>query len=280
MSKYTTEVRFLCESLAGLDASTGESSIEDIITNAAPKIFNFSFPIFDENYRLPLERKILRHFYTREISEETVGLWKLRLNDKLNVIMPYYNKLYESELLKFNPFYDVDITREREGSNVGEQSRKQESVTNNIENRENKASYDGVSTGSSTNNKTDSETNWDLYSDTPQSGVEGIEGNTENHLHYLTNARKTTDNATSVNEYDNTQITQHENKSSDDRASTSTGNVDDTTNVTNLEQYVERIVGKQGASSYSELLRLFRKTFLNIDQMILDELENLFFGLW
>ena len=280
MSKYTTEVRFLCENLAGLDASTGESSIEDIITSAAPKIFNFSFPIFDETYRLPLERKILRHFYTREISEETVGLWKLRLNDKLNVIMPYYNKLYESELLKFNPFYDVDITREREASNVGEQSRKQESTVNNIENRENKASYDGVSTGSSTNNKTDSETNWDLYSDTPQSGIEGIEGNTANHLNYLTNARKTTDDATSSNEYDNTQITQHENKSSDDRASTSTGNVDDTTNVTNLEQYAERVVGKQGASSYSELLRLFRKTFLNIDQMILEELENLFFGLW
>lgn len=110
MSKYTTEVRFICENAAGYDESKGFNSVEDIITIAAPKVFNFDFPIFDENYRLPLEKKILRHYYTREIGEETVGLWKLRMQDTLCNLMPYYNKLYESELIKFNPLYDVDMT--------------------------------------------------------------------------------------------------------------------------------------------------------------------------
>lgn len=108
MSKYTTEVRYICESLYD-GTSHGFGDVETIIKRTAPRIFDFTYPIFDENYRLTLECKILRHYYTREISEETVGLWKLRLADKLNIIMPYYNKLYESELIQFNPLIDVDI---------------------------------------------------------------------------------------------------------------------------------------------------------------------------
>lgn len=119
MSKYTTEVRFLCESLTGHTESVGFNSVDEILNQAAPLIFDFNFPIYDESYRLVLEKKILRHYYTREISEETYGLWKLRLEDRMNIIMPYYNKLYESALLAFNPFYDVDLTTQHEGNQNG-----------------------------------------------------------------------------------------------------------------------------------------------------------------
>ena len=113
MAKYTTEVRTICESYAGLDESVGYSGIDDVISNSVSKIFDFNFPIFDDNYRLTLETKILKHYYTREIAAETVGLWKMWLNTRMNEIMPYYNKLYESELLAFNPFYDIDLTTDR-----------------------------------------------------------------------------------------------------------------------------------------------------------------------
>ena len=116
MSKYTTEVRFICEEGAGLDHSEGYKSINQIITDAMPKVFDFEFPIFDETYRPVLERKILKHYYTREIGMETVGMWKHFLDMRLNEIMPYYNKLYESELLQFNPLYDVDLTTDHSGS--------------------------------------------------------------------------------------------------------------------------------------------------------------------
>ena len=62
MSKYTTEVRFICEQYAGLGESKGYSSVDDIIQKALPKIFDFSFPIFDENYRNVLCTKIIKHF--------------------------------------------------------------------------------------------------------------------------------------------------------------------------------------------------------------------------
>ena len=110
MSKYTMQTRYVCENLIGVDESAGYESVDSIVTQAAPLVFDFHFPIFDENYRLPLEKKILKHYYTREIGEETVGLWKLRLENKLNEIMPYYNRLYQSELITFNPLYDTDLT--------------------------------------------------------------------------------------------------------------------------------------------------------------------------
>ena len=131
MSKYTTEVRFICEAAAGLDKSVGFNDIDsvldaavekifnfnfptpstELIDKAIPNIFNFNFPCFDENYRKILCKKILLHYYTREICEETVGLWKLRLCTRLNEIMPYYNQLYRSAAIEFNPFYDVEYSR-------------------------------------------------------------------------------------------------------------------------------------------------------------------------
>lgn len=119
MSKYTSEIRFICESVTGHSQSVGFNDVKNVLSDAAPIIFDFDYPIFDENYRIPLETKILRHYYTREISEETYGLWKLRLEDRMNVIMPYYNQLYESALIKFDPFRDVDLTTTHTGSASG-----------------------------------------------------------------------------------------------------------------------------------------------------------------
>lgn len=161
MSKYTTEVRFICETLAGQTESSGYSSIAEVIEKARTKLFDFSFPMFDESYRPVLETKILKHYYTREISEETVGLWKLRLDAKLNEIMPYYNKLYESELIEFNPLYMTDLHTDR-----------------NIQ-RANAANAN-TSTNSTGKNSSD---DWSVYSETPQGSLSRVEDET-----YLTNA--------------------------------------------------------------------------------------------
>ena len=109
MSKYTTELRFICENYAHLNKSEGYNSVKNILDNSWDKVFDFDFPIFDENYREPLCKKILRHFYTKEICEETVGLWKLRLEDRMNEIMPYYNQLYDSELISIEPLVNYRV---------------------------------------------------------------------------------------------------------------------------------------------------------------------------
>ena len=120
MSKYTTELRYICETNTSHPiVGNGFNNVAEIINSSHTNIFNFDYPIFDNRYRSVLEKKILLHYYTREISEETVGLWKLRLCDKLNLIMPYYNQLYESALIDFDPLVDVNYTRHKKLDKTG-----------------------------------------------------------------------------------------------------------------------------------------------------------------
>lgn len=253
MSKYTTEVRFICENSAGLSESEGANNVDSILDKCWNKVFNFDFPIFDENYRQVLCRKILKHYYTREIAHETVGRWKLALNAKLNEIMPYYNQLYKSELLEFNPFYDVDLTRSREGSGTSNRT------SNNTET--NSGTSKNVSSGIGTNN-TDT---LNRFSDTPQNSMDtqGIADSVP-----LTTVTKVNEDNMTTNESTDT-LTRNDNK---------TGN--GTENINNTDKYIETVKGKQGTENYSSLLKKFRETFLNIDMMIIEECSDCFFTLW
>lgn len=69
------------------------------------KLDLYSYPIFDENYRESLNNKIILHFYDREIGAETPDRFNYMLRRKMIEIMPYYNQMYMSELLKFNPLF-------------------------------------------------------------------------------------------------------------------------------------------------------------------------------
>lgn len=253
MSKYTTEVRFICENSAGLSESEGADNVDSILDRCWNKVFNFDFPIFDENYRQILCRKILKHYYTREIAHETVGRWKLALNAKLNEIMPYYNQLYKSELLEFNPFYDVDLTRSREGSGTSNKT------SNNTET--NSGTSKNVSSESGTNN-TDT---LNRFSDTPQNSMD-TQGITDSVP--LTTVTKVNEDNTTTNESTDTLI----------RNDTKTGN--GTENINNTDKYIETVKGKQGTENYSSLLKKFRETFINIDMMIIEDCSDCFFTLW
>lgn len=225
MSKYTTEVRFICETSAGLDESKGFNSIDTILTNCRANVFDFDYPIFDETYRPVLEKKILKHYYTREICAETVGLWKHFLSMRMNEIMPYYNKLYESELLQFNPLRDVDITKDHSGSaNKDSETNRSDSETNSKTRTDNLTRTDDFTrtdnlNETTTNTRTDNlsrvsqdsgtegtsgsevnkNTRWDVYSDTPQGSLQNVQNET-----YLTNARKIIDDGTGSTHSSNT----------------------------------------------------------------------------
>lgn len=120
MSTFTTQVRYICESKSGFTLEELENkTIDEVIEASRNAIFNFDFPVYDEAFRGVVESSILLHFYTREIGAETVGLWQHYMCRKLREKMPYYNKLFESALLEFNPLYDVDYTRTHEGDSTG-----------------------------------------------------------------------------------------------------------------------------------------------------------------
>lgn len=260
MSKYTTELRFICEVEAGRNKSGDYGDVASVISTARPKIFSFSYPIFDANYKPTLETKIIKHFYTREIGYETYGLWKLKLETKMNEIMSYYNKLYESELIEFNPLYDTDLHTE--------------GVRHDTLNTTESGNTSGHSTdgGSDTRTYNDKKNTWDLYSDTPQGGINGIAATEDDPAlgtnAFLSNARHTfgdTAGSTGTTSYGKT------NNSSG--SSSSTGN-----SIGNGD-YAEHVYGYRGKSP-SKSIKEFREIMLNIDMMVIEELEELFFQLW
>ena len=211
MSNYTTQLRFICEELAGYNESQDYVSIDEVIDRAIPKIFDFEFPIYDNAYRNVLCKKIIMNYYTHEIGSETVALWKLRLRNKLEIIMPYYNQLYETAKIKIDPLSNMDYSRNY------------------------KREHDGTDTGENND--------WNLFQDTPQGGIDGVED--EN---YLTTA--THNKGTLTTTYDTT------------------------------ETYVESLKGLNGTYTQTRLLMDYRDTLFNIDKMIIDELSDLFFMLW
>lgn len=262
MSKYTTELRFILEDAAGYDSSQGYETIPDIIEKARPKIFDFDFPIFDENYRVPLETKILKHFYTREIGAETVALWKFWLDTRMNEIMPFYNQLYNSELIKFNPLYDTDITTDHtndfssqtDGESNGEILRKgsgtkdrNEKETTDIDKTGKESNLQdttdtssGTETGTGTSSTTSSAENqtdaWKYYSDTPQGGINGLES-----LTYLTNATHDTGKSTDSTQSD-TETTDSRTKSD-----TKTGKITGSENTEENTDIVRELTAHEGS---------------------------------
>ena len=235
MSKYTTEVRFICEEMARLNFSKGCNDVDEIIKNSWNKIFTTKTEFFEENYRQILCSKILKHYYLREICSETVGIWKLWMNERLENIMPYYNQMYKSQMLEFDPFHDVDLTR----THVGEEQ-KNENLT-----RDNKINI----------NTSYNSTNINLFSATPQGAITNLENES-----YLTDARKITDTGSCSND--------------------EVRNEDENINMNRDDKYLETVKGKQGTENYSSLLLKYRETFLNIDNMVIEEFSDLFFGLW
>lgn len=307
MSKYTTEVRFICEEAAGLTSSVGYLGVNDVINTALPKVFNFDFPIFDEAYRPILEKKILKHYYTREIGLETVGLWKLFLDTKLNEIMPFYNQLYKSELIEFNPMYDVDLTRDHNLKR--EETTKQDATekgttekTGNIDDNTHTETNDNQNTESTvdlqnTTGSTSKEqlgatkTHYDKYSDTPQGSLQNVQNDT-----YLTNARIINDTDSQTGE---TTISGNDTSKGTTTANSTTDGTNDTErnistndseeksvsqnlnkNLNSIDDYIEHVKGKNGGVSFSAMLNEFRTTFLNIDMQIIEELSDLFMNLW
>lgn len=69
------------------------------------------YPIFDENYREPLNKAILDYYYMYEIGFETPALFKHYLMTKMDLIMPKYNALYQAQLeILGNPLGNVHLT--------------------------------------------------------------------------------------------------------------------------------------------------------------------------
>ena len=218
MAKYTVQIKSIIESL-GSNSVLALSTLDEQIENARPKIFDFEYPFYDPSSKAEFETWILESILMDEINYETYGLWHLRLRTWMKTNMPYYNKLYESAKLITNPLKNHHLERNTEGSE----------------------------NGTSNANGTSNSIGWNMYSDTPQGGINGLENS-----NYLTNATKDLNDSTS--------------ESTNTSSSTSKGK--------------ETVDGYSGIDENTLLLK-YRQTIININaQFINDFKSKLTLKLW
>lgn len=198
------------------------------------------YPIFDENYRETLNNNILHHYYENEIGFETAPLFRFYLNQKLNEIMPYYNELYKAQ----KKLIDENLLL----NNVNLTENLQGTNTNNT-------STQSTSTSQSTNNGTSNNKN--LFQDTPQGQISNTDIENQTWATNLTLDRNTTNNTI--------------NDSSSNNGST---------NVSGTNAYIKTILGNNGGKFNIDLLNDIKDKLMNIDLMIINDLNELFMGIY
>lgn len=80
------------------------------LVEAGVPIFNNWWSTHVPEYRQVLETKILHRYWFYQIGQETPDRFIHILNQTLEEIMPYYNQMYASELIKINPMLNHAIT--------------------------------------------------------------------------------------------------------------------------------------------------------------------------
>jgi hypothetical protein len=86
---------FLLESIVNY-GKDDKTKIKDLAKEGHSRIFNFEYPLTDKIDKEDFEVNILNHYLTRRIGAETFTLFQINLNAKLNEIMPFYNKMFDS----------------------------------------------------------------------------------------------------------------------------------------------------------------------------------------
>ena len=297
MSEYTMELKQIAEYLElGLD----------------------KYPIFDEAYREQLNQKIKDHFWFHEIGYETPERFIFELNRKMAEVMPLYNQYYESELLAVDPLLtfsktqnltkdvtkDVDTTKDTERDMTNATDKIDLTVLTNDTVTDSTKTSDELTDITNTNSVTTvddiDETNAEklVGSDTPtdQLLVGDIDTNvyaTTANVNESTRANDSTRTVTEdlaqnkdglktdvINETVNNDQTLNTNSDLDTVVAEDINEVGSMAEVGN-----ETVVNTESGfeQNMSKLLKEYRTTFLNVDMMVINSLNTLFFkvrGSW
>lgn len=251
MSKYTTQLRWIVEQIGqGLEVPDGQE-----YANAVYKYIGLDkYPIFDEDYRIGLNDKIINHFYFREIGFETAAQFAFYLRRTMNEIMPYYNELYKTQSLITDPLTDFQRTFTEEW----------DSDRHDTGNTKTTTTRDGGETETTETSSTDHNRN--VFQDTPMSLLSNSSAPTIEGLNYATNVTYDDGNGST----DGTRTLER------DEHDTSNREDDLNRNEAGTKTHDEH--GRNHSQAY--LLKEFRDTFINIDMEVIGELETLFMGLW
>ena len=190
----TTTLEHIAGIAGNLEEPVGAGQLQGNITILRHFLFDFYYPIWDESKRGEFEEMFCRHFYKREIAFETVGLFKVYLQDVFQTEMPKFNKMFQLIESDFSLITDVDYSTtvdenvfdEYNGtvtSNEDTQNSGQDTSTGSVSDRTNTSQT--VETDQTTN---EDNTQRNAYSNTPEGSLTNVDNNS-----YLSDYRKVTD---------------------------------------------------------------------------------------
>ena len=108
MSKYTYELRnvIMFTSLDEVKSWLTDYNLSDYLTSDQLAVVTEA-GLFDKD---KLADRIINHYYTREIGVETIGLFKLRIKTKLDLLMERYAPLIYTNSIEYDILVNEDYT--------------------------------------------------------------------------------------------------------------------------------------------------------------------------
>lgn len=240
MASYTMELRKVIDYYGREEVENWfkDYNIEDYLTNEEIQVI-INTGLWNKN---KLARKIVDHYYMREIGFETIALFKHYVKVTMQEIMEEKFPLIYSSAIKYDPLVNVDFTEKFDREITGESSATGENY--------------GLSNSKS---NSDSES-LSINNDTPQTNI--TKQNLESGL-YATNVSQN-EASSKVNDQTTTEAVQ-----------TSSGNSNQ------VESYTRTQKGNSGVSATAQkMIEQFRDNIRAIDKEIIEELDVCFFGLF
>lgn len=221
--------------------------LRDIVA-AGVNVWDFDYPSYYKGeQKAAFEQKVLDHFWTRQIGQETVGRFLLYFRRTMREIMPYYIQRYESVDMMKDP-----AIRPLDNYNMVEEFQQESSESGGGTHE-----TTGTASGHGTEKKTraesvtpDGQLNWALNPSDPSSISLDYASNVEQEI----NDNNASETNTTVG------------------SNTSTNQGNTTHTLTRR--------GNIGVTTYAQLLEGYRQTFLNIDMEIIEDLESCFLGVY
>lgn len=109
----------IMNSIANYDKEE-KTKIRNLAKATHEKIFDFDYTLSSSIDKEDFECQILNHYIMRRIGFDTFTAFQLYLENKLNEILPFYNKMFDS-LADFNLFNDGEVIT-RDTTEEGETS--------------------------------------------------------------------------------------------------------------------------------------------------------------
>lgn len=257
MASYSMTLRECLQTLLMMNGTDYSSmTTKEFIEEGRKVLFDYDYGIYDPLYRGVFETKFIRNFYMREIGFETESLFKFQLETWLLINMAYFNKMFESELIDFDPLVNSEM--KSDASKTKDTDGTINTTTNGNTTSTNKQNVTGT--------QSDSTFNRGLESDTPDSRLAITTQDGSGVIEYASKIAedKLNRDATSTNNVDGTNT------------DTTNGSGNTLTDITETETYLQNRTGKIGSITYSKMLMEYRDSLIRIERKMFDEMQQLF----